>query len=188
MPETTEEKAAREAKEAEKAEAEKKLKEAEDARRKAEDELKGLRKAEDDLKRKKDEDELKAKGDYTTLLKKLEEDRVALAEQSKRSAIDTEVMRLSIKAGLKKDAYLALLDRSTITVTDGKVVGADKAFEKFQKDNPDLFKGESDDGGETGGSTRVPKKNDGDKTMVDDIIKEIDSKRKARLPIGWPTN
>jgi len=181
-----EEKAAKEAADKIKDEAEKKLKEAQEAREKAEKELKDLKGAEDKLKREKAEKELKDKGDYEGLIKKVEAERAALAEQSKKSAIDNALARLAIKAGLKKDSYLGLLDRAAITFEDGNVVGADKAFEKFQKENPDLFGETTEDGGASGGSGRTPKKTS-EKTLVDDVLKDIENSRKPRFPQGWPT-
>ena len=55
-------------------------------------------------------------------------------------AIDDKIANIKIADGISKDVLLAVLDRSGIKVTDGKVSGVDEAFEALQKSNIGLFK------------------------------------------------
>lgn len=160
------------------------LREAEEARKKAEKDLQTMKDEEARLKREKEEKELKDKNDYAALIIRVEAERTALAEQTKKGAIDNELTKLSLKAGLKKDDYLRLLDRSTVTYENGVVSGADKAVEKFKKDSPELFGGGKEEDGTTGGSTKIPRR-EGQPSFVDEVIKNVEANRKARLPIGW---
>lgn len=55
-------------------------------------------------------------------------------------AIDTKLGSIKLADGISSDVILAVLDRTNIKVTDGKVSGVDEAFEALQKSNTGLFK------------------------------------------------
>ena len=55
------------------------------------------------------------------------------------SAIDTKIAGLKLNKGITVDAVKALLDKSGIAVTDGKVTGVDEAVANLQKAQAGLF-------------------------------------------------
>ena len=55
-------------------------------------------------------------------------------------AIDDKLNSIKVAEGISKDIILAVLDRTNIKVTDGKVSGVDEAFEALQQSNTGLFK------------------------------------------------
>lgn len=54
-------------------------------------------------------------------------------------AIDTKIGSIKLADGISSDVILAVLDRSNIKVTDGKVSGVDEAFEALKTNNAGLF-------------------------------------------------
>lgn len=73
---------------------------------------------------------------------KLANNNVRAKENSQliAKAIDTKIGSIKLADGISSDVILAVLDRSNIKVTDGKVSGVDEAFEALQKSNTGLFK------------------------------------------------
>lgn len=73
----------------------------------------------------------------------LERERDELRNGIEKNAVDTAIL---IAANREKfidpDDVAALIDRSEITVIDGKVNGIDKAVKKLIKEKPHLIKGE----------------------------------------------
>lgn len=54
-------------------------------------------------------------------------------------AIDTKIGSIKLADGISSDVILAVLDRTNIKVTDGKVSGVDEAFEALKTNNAGLF-------------------------------------------------
>lgn len=117
-------------------------------------ELKAIKDKAEKEKREKEEADLKAKGDFEGLKKKLDDDRKAMEEQRRKEQIQNALLRAGLKSGIKKEEYLRLIDTSKLEVKDGVVVGVDEAVDSFKKDNADLF-GDSSPG--SGGAHGTPK-------------------------------
>jgi hypothetical protein len=131
--------------------------------------------------------EKEAKGEYETLSAEAKVKVAQLETEKKEFATKKALTLESIKAKIKKENYLSLIDRSELEFDkDGNVTNADKVMEKFVKANPDLF-GEEGDPGPSTGSNRTPAAKVGDKTFVQKQIEKQEAKRKPRFPAGWPT-
>jgi len=130
--------------------------------------------------------EKEAKGEYETLSAEAKVKVAQLAADQKEFATKKALTIESIKAKIKKETYLSLIDRSELEFDkDGNVTNADKVMEKFVKANPDLFGEESTE--PSTGSDRTPKSKASDKTFVQKQIEKQEAKRKPRFPAGWPT-
>jgi hypothetical protein len=158
----------------------KELKEAREAREKAEKELADKKKIEDQVKKTADEEALKAKGDYEGLKKMYETERNQLETERGKILIEAEIQKLATKHALKKESYLALLDRSGIAVKDGKVTGSQEAFDAFKKEHPDLFGAAA-----SSGSDNRPERREGGSSFVDEMVKKTEARRPKRWPRGW---
>ncbi len=121
-----------------------------------------------------------------------QEEYMALKEQTRdilnqakvdreRGLIDIEISKAIMKFGLKKDTYVALLDRSLIKVEGDKVAGVDKAFEALKADNPDFFIEPEIKGG---GGDKSPKHGEVS-DFVTNLIKETEEHRKPAWPANW---
>jgi len=161
---------------------EKDLNEAKTQRETAERDLQTKKDAEDAAVKAKQKSDLEAKGDYTTLKAQAEAELASLASRRVEDQIDNALLRESIKAKLKSDKYLTLVDRSAIKVENGQVVGADKAFDALKKGSPELFEVEGDT---IASSERTPG-HVVESKFVDDLIKKTNANRKPRIPTGWP--
>jgi len=128
-----------------------------------------------------------AKGQYETLTAEAQKKADQLAADQKAFAINKALTIESLKAKIKKESYLSLIDHSELEFDkDGNVTNADKVMEKFVKANPDLFGEDSTE--PSTGSDRTPKSKAGDKTFVQKQIDKQEAKRKPRFPAGWPTD
>jgi hypothetical protein len=146
------------------------------------------KKAADDAKIEADRKVLEGKGAYEILSAEAKAEKVKLADDRKSFAIEKALVLGSIKAGMKKDNYLALVDRSSVSVNDkGEVVGVNEALEKCKKDNPDCFGEAGDQEGTTGGGHRKPPAGGGDakKAYEAKKLEEAKTKQKPRHPEGW---
>ena len=114
-----------------------------DSKRRANEEAKSHRekiesqtKAEAERSRKESYEQGKFKELYEAEKAKYQE----LESKLKQTAVKAQLDVLSVKEGIKKPEYLKLFDTSALEVgDDGKLVGADKAFSDFKKNNPELF-------------------------------------------------
>lgn len=55
------------------------------------------------------------------------------------SALDNKLAGIKLHRGITKDAVLTLLDKSNISVKDGKVIGVDEAFDALKSAQAGLF-------------------------------------------------
>ena len=92
--------------------------------------------------KKKEDEELKQKGEFEKLYKKSQKDVEERDAKLNQMAIKNKLSILAAQKGLRKAEYLRLFDTSDLVIDNaGEIAGLDQKFEKFFSDNPELFNG-----------------------------------------------
>jgi len=126
---------------------------------------------------KKTKEDLAKKGEFEKLYKETQKTLEAEKARNKELLINNKLSLLAAKKGLKKEEYLKLFDASTIQIDENlNVTGAEEAFEKFFKENPELF-----------GTATVPKVESGQPsiskiTKTDEVKMLEEIARKSKNP------
>ena len=87
---------------------------------------------------------LKEQGEYKKLYEKTLAESQEKDSKIKQGVINNKISLLAAQKGIRKAEYLKMFDISNLEVNDDlEVPGLEESFDKFFKNNPDLFGGES---------------------------------------------
>lgn len=112
-------------------------------RDKAKEKARKLEQQTENEKKSKEEESLKAKGDYETLTKKVEEDRITAQNKAQAQIQKERLSTLAAKHGMVNPDDVALFTGAIVFDPEYNITNTDeveKAFEEFKKAKPYLFK------------------------------------------------